>query len=88
MVWKQYAFGRNYVSNFEFGSFLLAGDMRMTLSHDAGQCQKAQHPVNHMTLRVNNQHTDNNTSAPIQTILFLIFCTVFNKLHEIINTLV
>lgn len=73
-VQKQYAFSRNYTSNFEFCSFpWLAGYSLVMRDSDS----KPHLPVGHVIMRVNNQHSQNHSA--------LIFIMVFEIQHFIIK---
>ena len=50
-----------------------------------GRDGELQLPVNHVITRVNNQYTNNN--FVFMKPLFFTFITVFNKLYELLNTL-
>ena len=87
MVWKQYLFSRNHILNFEFWSFPRRAICSMIRSHDIGQQQWASAlswPHNHE----GKQLVHLQPFCTYRTILVFTFSTVFNKLHEIFNTLV
>lgn len=86
IVWKWHAFSRNRTSNSECWSLL---GCRCALWYPLmmlGSCSEPQLLVSLAITRVNNQFTDNHSVTHTTTLLSL-FSTVFNKLHQLFNTL-
>lgn len=74
----QYALSRTILFSFEFGSFPGPALCGRTLSRDAGQWQPQ--------LRAASDHEGQRIDM-LTAILSLTFSTVFNKVHEMLNTL-
>ena len=79
MGWKQYALSRKCTLNFEFWSSPGLVIWSTLLSSDAGQCHCAEHEGEQLLYL--------EPFCTCTTILFFTFSTVFNKLHEIFNSL-
>ena len=77
---------RETTSDLEIWSFLeqVRCNMMLFLGCRAGLTATA--PIRHRITGINNQPTDSH-SVPRQTFLFFPFNTLFNKLHELFNTL-